>query len=108
MTDDLRRVCVAAMRRIQWRLEKQHHRYQERCIEWTEDMDQRVSSDAYDLVEWNLLFDLLSADERRITLDIVVHGHTEQEVAKRLEWSLSRVHRTKMRALAALRRMLDE
>ena len=108
MTEDLHQACVEAMRRIEWRLEKQHRREQERSAELSDYDAPAVTNDAFETCEWDLLLDQLSANERHIVLDIVIHGNTEQKLAERMDWSLARVHRTKMRALAALRKMLDE
>ncbi|MHB1684404.1 MAG: sigma factor-like helix-turn-helix DNA-binding protein [Bacilli bacterium] len=59
-------------------------------------------------MEWDVLLDTLTASERRIVLDVVTHGYSERDLAERLGWTLSKVHRTKERALTKLRGMLNE
>lgn len=108
MTNDLRQACVEAMRRIQRRLEKQHWRDQERFLEFCDSELSTATAISFEMSEWGILLQQLPSDEQRVVLDIVIHGHTEQEMAELMGWSLSRVHRTKKRALTALRRMLDE
>ncbi len=41
-------------------------------------------------------------------LQVVMQGYSEQEVAQRFGWTEDKVHRTKKRALARLRGILDE
>lgn len=108
MADDLHRACAEAMHRIQWRLEKRYRREQERFVELRDSDTVASITDGFAESEWDLLLGKLSADERRIVLKIVVDGLTEVEVARQMHWSLARIHRTKKRALMALRKMLDE
>ncbi len=108
MTDDLHQACLEALQRIRWRFERQYRQQQKRQIAWDQELERGVRSPEFDAVEWNVLLDTLTASERRIVLDVVTHGYSERDEAERLGWTLSKVHRTKERALTKLRGMLNE
>ena len=100
--EDLHAACLHAIRKIRWRLEKQARDERRRFVPFDELVDVAGPDTTEDFLDWGWLLDSLTADERHIVLDLVLHGWSEMEVAERMGWSASRVHRTKHRALDKL------
>ncbi len=96
------------LRPTRWRLEKRYRRAGGRTMPLDEALTCVSDGDPEMTAIWDDWLRRLSDIEREVLLSTVVHGFTEMETAWRLDESASRVHRTKLRALAALREMITD
>ena len=94
------------LRQTRWRLEKRHQRANARTASLDEALACMSDGDPEMTAIWDDWFHLLSVVERQVLISTVVHGFTEAETAQRMDASVSRVHRTKLRALDKLREMI--